>query len=411
MVTTPAALRKPADLPEQGPAAFAEALPDQAEDTAVNNVLAWLDTADGQDTVPDVPDSPTFTAFLHQLPDLSEYVAEGGCPKERAAVTGLADSEDTVPYVPDLTAFLNELPDFSEYVAQGSCPKERAVLAGLGDGEDTVPDVPDLSDLPDLPNLTTSLNKLPHLLDYRAQGSCNKEQVAAVMLVDSENSFPDVPDSLASTASFNQLPDLLEYGAEADCPEDRLAAAMLGDTDPFWGVAGSPLQDPKGKQGGVAADLPAWLPLSPLENSEEGSPQSSPQSSPATSEETSEDTPVESPRKNPIKGPPETPLLSPLQIPLTTPPARTPPAPQRHLPRTAQLVEEALRRQPRVVLTRLPLPPGVVSCRLVPRSAEAGAKKAKRPAPASVPNTQEASRWDNIPPKKKKAVVHQAAKR
>ena len=500
VVTTPAALRKPADLPEQGPAAFAEALPDQAEDTAVNNVLAWLDTADGQDTVPDVPDSPTFTAFLHQLPDLSEYVAEGGCPKERAAVTGLADSEDTVPYVPDLTAFLNELPDFeyvaqgscpkeravpaglgdgedtvpdvphfpnslastallnelhdfseyvadgdcsqdqavvprlgdsedtiltasvpsltaqvlrelpdlSEYVAQGSCPKERAVLAGLGDGEDTVPDVPDLSDLP---NLTTSLNKLPHLLDYRAQGSCNKEQVAAVMLVDSENSFPDVPDSLASTASFNQLPDLLEYGAEADCPEDRLAAAMLGDTDPFWGVAGSPLQDPKGKQGGVAADLPAWLPLSPLENSEEGSPQSSPQSSPATSEETSEDTPVESPRKNPIKGPPETPLLSPLQIPLPSPPARTPPAPQRHLPRTAQLVEEALRRQPRVVLTRLPLPPGVVSCRLVPRSAEAGAKKAKRPAPASVPNTQEASRWDNIPPKKKKTVVHQAAKR
>ena len=403
MLTTPAAPRKPADLPEQGPAAFAEAFPEQDEDTTVKHMLAWLDTADGQDTVPDVPDSPTLTAFLQQLPDLSEYVAEGGCPKERAAVAGLGDSEDTVPNVPDLTAFLNELPDLSEYVAQGGCPKERAVLAGLGDGDDTVPDLPDLSDLP---NLTTSFNKLPHLLDYRPQGGCNEEQVAAVMLVDGENSFPDVPDSLASTASFNQLPDLLEYGAEADCPEDRLAAAMLGDTDPFWGVAGSPLQDPKGKQGGVAADLPAWLPLSPLETSEEGSPQSSPQSSPATSEETSEDTPVERPRKNPIKAPPETPLLSPLQIPLPSPPARTPPAPHRHLPRTAQLLEEALRRQP-----RLPLLPGVVSCRLAPRSAEAGAKKAKRPAPASAPNTQEASRRDNIPPKKKKTVGRQAAKR
>ena len=33
----------------------------------------------------------------------------------------------------------------------------------------TVPDVPDI------PNLTTSLNKLPHLLEYRAEGGCNKE--------------------------------------------------------------------------------------------------------------------------------------------------------------------------------------------------------------------------------------------
>ena len=46
---------------------------------------------------------------------------------------GLGDSEDTGPDGPDLTAFLNELPDFSEYVAQGGCPKEPAVVAGLGD--------------------------------------------------------------------------------------------------------------------------------------------------------------------------------------------------------------------------------------------------------------------------------------
>ena len=125
MVTTPAAPWKPVDLPEQGPAAFAEAFPEQDEDTTVNHALAWLDTADGQDTVPDVPDSPTFTAFLHQLPDLSEYVAEGGCPKERLVPAGLGDSEDTVPDVPHFpnslasTALLNELHDFSEYVADG----------------------------------------------------------------------------------------------------------------------------------------------------------------------------------------------------------------------------------------------------------------------------------------------------
>ena len=166
VVTTPAAPWKPVDLPEQGPAAFAEAFPEQDEDTTVNHALAWLDTADGQDTVPDVPDSPTFTAFLHQLPDLSEYVAEGGCPKERAAVTGLADSEDTVPYVPDLTAFLNELPDF-EYVAQGSCPKERAVPAGLGDGEDTVPDVPHF---PNSLASTALLNEIHDFLEYVADG-------------------------------------------------------------------------------------------------------------------------------------------------------------------------------------------------------------------------------------------------
>ena len=35
----------------------------------------------------------------------------------------------------------------------------------------TLPDVPDVADVP---NLTTSLNNLPHLLDYRAECGCNK---------------------------------------------------------------------------------------------------------------------------------------------------------------------------------------------------------------------------------------------
>lgn len=51
------------------------------------------------------------------------------------------------------------------------------MAVGLEDGRDTVPNIPDI------PNLTTYLNKLPHVLEYRAEGGCNKEQVAVVMLV------------------------------------------------------------------------------------------------------------------------------------------------------------------------------------------------------------------------------------
>ncbi|KAK4806589.1 hypothetical protein QYF61_013844 [Mycteria americana] len=439
-VTNPAAPGEPADLPKQGPATFAEAFAEQAEDTTLNHMLAWLNTTDGEDTIPDVPDSPSLTTFLHELPDLSEYVAEGGSTKERAAVLGLGNSENTVPDDPNMTAFLNELPDLSEYVVKGGCPKERVVVVGLGDGEDAIPDVLDfpnsltstafLNEVHNFPeyvadgdcrqdqavvawlgdsedtNLTTKvLDEVPDLSG--AEGGCNREQVAAVMLVDSENTFPDVPDSLASTTFCNEVPDFLEYGEEGDCSEDRLAAAMLGDTDPFWGMAASPLQDPRGKQGGLVADLPTWLPLCPLGTSKESSPESSWESS----EESPENSPVESPQKDPLKTPPESPLLSPLQIPLLSPLGSPPTAPQHHLPRMAQLVEEALQRQPRVVLTRLPVRAGVVSCQVVPRSGETGSKKAKRPTPASTPKMQVTSLQDNMPPKKKKKmVVRQQAK-
>lgn len=83
------------------------------------------------------------------------------------------------------------------------------MVAGLRDGGDTVPDVP---------NLTTSLNRLPYLLQQRPEDSCNKEHVMAVMLVDGENPFPDVLDSLASRASFNKVPNFLEYGGRATPP-------------------------------------------------------------------------------------------------------------------------------------------------------------------------------------------------
>ncbi|OPJ76029.1 hypothetical protein AV530_012130 [Patagioenas fasciata monilis] len=98
-------------------------------------------------------------------------------------------------------------------------------------------------------------HKLPHLLEYRAEGGC-KEQVERVMLVDGDNTFPDVPASLASTASFNEVPNGLAYRAENDCPKDHLAVAMLGNTDPFWGWWSPPMQDPQGMQGTGVMDLP-----------------------------------------------------------------------------------------------------------------------------------------------------------
>ncbi|KAK4806427.1 hypothetical protein QYF61_020576 [Mycteria americana] len=186
-MTNPVAPGKPADLPEQGPAAFAEAFAETAEDTTVNHMLTWLDTADGEDTVSDAPGSPSLTAFLHELPDLlsmwqrlaaprnlSEYVVEGSGPKERVVVAGLGDSEGTIPGVLDFpnslasTAFLNELHNVSEYAADGDCPQDQAVVARLGDSEDTILTT-------NVPNLTAEvLDELPDLSKYVTEGGCTK---------------------------------------------------------------------------------------------------------------------------------------------------------------------------------------------------------------------------------------------
>ncbi|XP_074694493.1 uncharacterized protein LOC141929211 [Strix aluco] len=446
-VTALAAPGKPADLPEQGLDAFAEAFREEAEDTTAQQILAWLNTVDGEDTIPDVLDSPSVTAFLQQLPDVSAYVAEGSSPKEQAVAARLGDSEDAVSDVPELTALLGELPDLSSltstmccdelpdlsvyvvdgdcpqdramvahlgdsgdtvltasvpnlpaevlkelpdlcrYVTEGGCPKERAVAAGLGDGKDTVPSVPHVS------NLSTSLNELPHLSEYRAEGGCDNEQVAVVMLVDGENIFPD---SLSSTVSSNEAPNFLGYGTQGNWAKDHLSAAMLGDADPFWGT------------------------------SEESSEESSDESS----DESSEDSPAKRPQKGPLKALPDSHLLSPQGVPLLSPlpspsrpsrrhPPRTnalkgpqeTPLPSRSRPsrnhpaHTARLMEEVLRRQPRVLLTRLPLPLGAVSGRGVPGSGRAGGKRAKRPAPARSAKKRETSLRDNIPPKRRKMVV------
>lgn len=63
------------DLPEQGPDAFANAFPQQAGDTNINDIFAWLNTVDCMDTVPDVPNSPSLTAFVHELPN-SYFLAQ-----------------------------------------------------------------------------------------------------------------------------------------------------------------------------------------------------------------------------------------------------------------------------------------------------------------------------------------------
>ena len=57
-------------------------------------------------------------------------------------------------------------------------------------------------------------------------------------------------------------------------------------------------------------------------------------------------------------------------------------APAPLLPRAARLIQEVQRRQPRVVLTRLALPPGCISCRLADVHHEDSTEPAKCPAPA-----------------------------
>ncbi|XP_019466402.1 uncharacterized protein LOC109364219 [Meleagris gallopavo] len=69
---------------------------------------------------------------------------------------------------------------------------------------------------------------------------------------------------------------------------------------------------------------------------------------------------------------PELPMPAPLDVP-------APPS-----PRTAHLIEEAKRKQPRVVLTRLALPPGCMSCRVPDNhhNDDDGTEPAECPAPA-----------------------------
>jgi len=63
----------------------------------------------------------------------------------------------------------------------------------------------------------------------------------AAVLENSEDTVPDVlniphvPDVPDSTALLSQLPSFSEYRVEGDCPKDQVAAVMLGDADPSWG--------------------------------------------------------------------------------------------------------------------------------------------------------------------------------
>ena len=65
------------------------------------------------------------------------------------------------------------------------------------------------------------------------------------------------------------------------------------------------------------------------------------------------------------------------ELPVPTPLA----APAPPSPRTAHLMEEARRRQPRVVLARLALPPGCISCRVADKHHGDSTEPAKHPVP------------------------------
>ncbi|XP_029891754.1 uncharacterized protein LOC115350338 isoform X1 [Aquila chrysaetos chrysaetos] len=112
--------------------------------------------------------------------------------------------------------------------------------------------------------------------------------------------------------------------------------------------------------------------------------------------DSSRESPEQLPRGSSEGSPGKSPAVPPAEATAESP-GQPRSCPQPHLPRMVQLVEEAL-------------PPGIVSCRVVPRSGEGGGKKDKRPAPASTPRMQKTSPRDNMPPKKKMMVVCWVAK-
>jgi len=127
----------------------------------------------------------------------------------------------------------------------------------------------------------------------------------------------------------------------------------------------------------MAVVLPTWLPESPGEPSQE-SPM-----------ETSKESPVGSPEGSSGESPAEPPADPTTESP-GQPPSLTRPAwPNRW-------------RSPGGGFAYLPLPRGIASCWVVPRSGKAGGKKTKRPVLGSTPKTQETSPQDNVPPKERR---------
>nr|XP_021149972.1 uncharacterized protein LOC110362487 [Columba livia] len=273
-VTTPAALGSPGDLPQQGPDACTEGIPELAQDTASNDVSAWLDVMDVGDAIPNVPDSPDLAAFLRELPDLSE--AQDTSPRERGPVAlGLQDGEVTSP-VPSSPAFLSRLPDLSDLLemdgfwepaAEITHPQDQVVLSPLGDSGDTGCSTHGTS-------VTNEVyNELP-----KAEGGCTEEPAAVEPLPDGATELPP-----RLQRSPLQSPEQSPQEPAEDSP-----------------LAG-PCRDPQ-------LDELMWPWLSPLQITLL-SPLSSPLLAPQTDE---------------LKWP----WLSPLRIPLLSPLSSLPPAPQ-----------------------------------------------------------------------------------
>nr|XP_021149163.1 uncharacterized protein LOC110362007 [Columba livia] len=336
-VTTKAALGSPGDLPQQEPATCTRAAEELDLDAVADILSTWLDDTFAGDGVPEVVDNPDLDSFLCELPDLSG--AENTSPGERVEAVALEDGEDT-SHVPSTPTFLSEPPDLSEYVADGGCSKDGVVAVGLGDSKNTIPDVlpcpnslreldgfwehvaestcsqdqgllTQLGDSGDAsftthgPRMTAEVfEELPDL--PKAEGACMEDPVTGEMLLCGDTTFPDGTDSLASSTPVTG--DFWEYQATGDSLEHRLAAAVMGDTDPFWGVMASPSPAPQETQDSGGTDLPPWLQRDPLQSPE--------QSSPESPEESPEGSRLASPWRDPMTDSLESPLLSPLQEPL-----------------------------------------------------------------------------------------------
>ncbi|XP_048784318.1 uncharacterized protein LOC125685370 [Lagopus muta] len=247
--------------------------------------------------------------------------------QSRDARTG-ADPADGFADVDDLLTWINEGATASTDIPDDNVEMGH-VLTGISEEELSTLEVPqENQDLPVVPREETRDaatvqeenlgNQLLPELDGREQEELRR-WIAAT-----EPPSPDVPSSLDSSPFIAELPDFPRSSRELS--KETQAAATL--SDPFWGQPASPGQ------------LSELLPRSPF-------------------------------LLAPIT-PPHLSLLSSLAAP-------TPPSPC-----TAHLLEEVRRRQPRVVLSRLALPAGCVSCRVADQQHRDGTEPAKHRVPPLV---------------------------
>lgn len=140
------------DLPEEGLAATAEAIPEQAGDSIDTHLFGWPDTTLSEDTALDSPNSSTLDALLEEL---SEYLEDSGClDKQVEELAQQGDNEDTIldANVPSLMAEdFDEFLEFCECLLEDDHPNNPVVEAQQRNSQDAIPAIPNLTPSASLP--------------------------------------------------------------------------------------------------------------------------------------------------------------------------------------------------------------------------------------------------------------------